>query len=76
MTFITAQTQDQSIDLGAILTGWVQTAGEYVGLSQTFRLTTGSAALPVNSSTFTDSILTPFAAASLASGHRSAPRFS
>jgi hypothetical protein len=76
VTFMTAKTQDQSIDLGAFVTDWVQAAGEYVGLSQTFRLTTGAAARPVNSSTFTDSTLTPFAAASLARGHRSAPRFS
>ena len=76
MTFMTAKTQDQSIDLGAFVTDWVQAAGEYVGLRQTFKLTKGAATRLVNSSTFTDSTLTSFAAASLASGHRSAPHFS
>ena len=76
MTFITAQTQDQSIDLGAILTGWVQTAGEYVGLSQTFRLTTGLDTRSDSFSIGSSSFLNTLAAASLASGHRSAPRFS
>ena len=72
MTFLTAQTQDQSIDLGAILTGWAQTAGEYVGLSQTFRLTTGLVARSAASFSF----LNTLAAAPFASGHRSAPSFS
>ena len=78
MTFMTDKTQDQSIDLGAFVTDWVQAAGEYVGLCQTFRLTTGLATRSSFSSTdSTDSFsfLNTLAAASLASGHRSAPRF-
>ena len=73
---MTAKTQDQSIDLGAFVTDWVQAAGEYVGLSQTFRLTTGLATRSSVSSTYSFSFLNTLAAASLASGHRSAPRFS
>ena len=76
MTFLTAKTQDQSIDLGAFVTDWVQAAGEYVGLSQTFRLTTGLDTRSGSFSVGSFSFLNTLAAASLASGHRSAPRFS
>ncbi len=82
MTFMTAKTQDQSIDLGAFVTYWVQAAGEYVGFSQTFRLTTSLLTPPSRPASALFNLheefplLSSLAAASLASGHRSAPRFS
>lgn len=81
MTFMTAKTQDQSIDLGAFVTYWVQAAGEYVGFSQTFRLTTSLfTSLSCLASALFNlheelPLFRSLAAASLASDHRSAPRF-